>query len=472
MRRLRDKKAMRRIFVLLVLLAVPSLALAQGWSFAGKTGTAAPLYDRNAPAEAQVPKIYAAWKAERNSARRAEIGRELVDAVIHEIELPQTNIADEVARDGLPVRVIATPPAETLRLKPLALLPGVHASDDVWPASPVFRRLADDRVEAWTSGEGWLFDGAGKLVTHVKVPRRDGTGREWFGAFLPDGTWITTDLWAQDEQINAFSAHGKWLWEMKGADILKQLPPDDKERASAKPLICWARADRIGQGWVVCVGEEDATACALVAESKTVAPVPEGENAWDLVYPRAMGTRGMFTDLAISSDDGDASLSRGEVGHGVGVGWPTYSVTPGAWSRIIRSGDHRFGFWPRSHALFIEAEGDEFLSPHRVWFFNDDGRYAGQIAGSYLGDAANKYGLLVTVPGGAVATLMPAPKGPTATQTRIFTWPDGTRAVPLALYDDLHLGFFLRGSEIEDTNPQTARRARAAASVVVAKWKQ
>ena len=471
MRRPRDNKAMRRFTVLLASLALPSLAFAQGYIFAGQTGTAQ-LYNGAAPAEPQVPRLYAAWKAERDSARRAEIGRDLVDAIIHELDLPQLTIADEVARDGLPVRVIATPPAEKHTLNPLALLVGARASDDAWPASPVFRRLADDRVEAWTSREGWLFDGTGKLLTHVNIPRRDGTGREWFGAFLPDGTWITTDLWEQDEQINAFSAHGKWLWELKGADILKQLPPADKERASAKPLICWARADRIGQGWVVCVGEEDATACALVAESKTVAPVPDGEDAWSVVYPRAMGTRGFFISLGISSDDGELILSRGEAGHGAGVGWPTYSTTPGDWSRVIRSGDHKFGFWPRSHALFIEAQGDEFLSPHRVWFFDDDGRYAGEIGGSYLGDAANKYGLLVTVPGGSVATLMPGSRGPTATQTRTFTWPDGTRAVPLAIYDDLHLGFFLRGRQIADTNPETARRASAAAAIVVAKWRQ
>lgn len=455
---------MRRLPILFFSLALPSLALAQD--------DEPNLYNGGAPAEPQVPKIYAAWKAERDSTRRAEIGRELVDAIIHEVELPQLNLADEVSRDGLPVRVIATPPAEKIQLKPLALLAGVHANEDAWPASPVFRRLAEDRVEAWTSGEGWLFDGSGKLVTHVKVPRRDGTGREWFGAFLPDGTWITTDLWEQDEQINAFSAHGKWLWEMKGADILKHLPPvDDKNYEPAKPLICWARADRIGQGWVVCVGENWSTTCALVAESKTVAPVPEGEDAWSLVYPRAMGTRGFYTALGIGSDDGELQLGREEPGHGIGVGWPTYSVTPGSWSRIIRGGDHRFGFWPRSHALFIEAEGEEFLAPHRVWFYDDDGRYAGEIGGNYLGDAANRYGLLVTVAGGGVATLMPAPKGPTATQVRLFTWPDGTRAVPLALYDDLHLGFFLRGRHVADTDPQTARSARADADVVVAKWK-
>jgi hypothetical protein len=473
MRRLRDKNVMRRALILfLASIAIPSIALPQGYSIAGQTGTAASpiLYDRNSPAEPQVPKIYAAWKTERNARRRAAIGDQLVDAIIHEIELPQTIIADEVARDGLPVRLIATPPAEAHRLKPLALLPGVRAGDEAWPATPVLRRLADDRIEAWTSNEGWLFDGSGKLVTHVKVPRRDGSGREWFGAFLPDGTWITTDLWEQDEQINAFNARGKWLWEMKGTDILKQLPPSSNPEG--KPLIRWARADRIGEGWVVGVGEDWSTTCALVSRTKTVAPVPDGENAWDLVYPRAMGTRGMFTDLDISSDDGDVSLSRGEAGHGVGVGWPIYRVAPGSWSRIIRGGDQRFGFWPRSQALFIEAQGDEFLAPHRVWFYDEDGHYTGEIAGNYLGDAANKYGLLVTVPGGGVATLMPAPKGPTATQTRLFTWPDGTRAVPLALYDDLHLGFFLRGAQIADANPQTAHRARSAASVVVAKWRQ
>jgi hypothetical protein len=470
MRRLRDNQVMRRLCVLLALLAIPSLAFAQGWAVAGQTGTD---LNRAASAEPQVQKIYAAWKAERDSARRAQIGRELVDAIIHEVELPQLNLADEVARDGLPVRVILTPPARKLTLKPLALLVGARANGDAWPASPVFRRLAADRVEAWTSREGWLFDGSGKLLTHVIVPRRDGTGREWFGAFLPDGTWITTDLWEQDEQINAFSAHGRWLWELKGADILKQLPPsDDPDGVPGKPLICWARADRIGQGWVVCVGEDWNTNCALVAASKTVAPVPEGENLWDLIYPRAMGTRGFYTALGISSDDGELQLGREEPMHGPGVGWPIYSTKHGEWSRVIRTGDQKFGFWPRSHALFIEARGDEFLSPHRVWFFDDDGRYAGEIAGSYLGDAANKYGLLVTVPGGSVATLMPGAKGPTATQTRTFTWPDGTRAVPLALYDDLHLGFFLRGRQIADTNPETARHATAAAAIVVAKWKQ
>jgi len=469
---------MRYIPTLLAVLAFPALGLAQtgvpaGYSIAGQTGTPPSLYDANVPAEPQVPKLYAAWKAERNPDRRASIGSDLVDAIIHEFELPQVDIADEVARDGLPIRILTPPEPVKVRLTALEALKGVRAKDD-YPASPVLRRVAADRVEAWTSGEGWLFNGKGHLLTHVKVPRRDGTGREWFGAFLPDGTWITTDLWDQDEQINAFNAHGKWLWELKGTDILKHLPPPSADTAdpNAKPLICWARADRIGQGWVVCVGEDWNTTCALVAESRTVAPIPDGENEWGLVYPRAMGTRGFpGMGMGISSDDGKDQLGRDEPMHGIGVGWPKYFVTLGNWSRVIYTGDRHFGFWPRSHAVFIETLGNEFLSPHRVWFFDDAGRYAGQITGSYLGDAANKYGLLVTIPGGGVATIMPDSHGTTATQVRAFTWPDGSRAVPLALYDDLHLGFFLRGPEISDSDPQTADLARAAADIVLARWR-
>ena len=463
---------MRRISILLATLAFPALGFAQNYAFAGQTGTVSPHFDNSAPDEPQVLKLYAAWKVEHDSPRRGQLATELMEAIEHEIELPHGDIADEVSRDGLPIRGITLPPIEKIALKPLAALNGVRANDDEYPASPVFRRVAADRIETWTTREGWLLDGQGHLLTHVKVPRRDGTGREWFGAFLPDGTWITTDLWEQDEQINAFNARGKWLWELKGADILKHLPASvDKGAAPDKPLICWARADRIGQGWIVCVGEDTNTSCALVAGGRTVAPVPEGESAWDLVYPRAMGVRGMFTSLHIASDDGNLTLAREEAGHGVGVGWPNFSVTPGDWSRVIRAGDDHFGFWPRSHAFYIEAQGNEIFSPHRVWFFDEDGRYVGQIAGSFLGDAANKYGLLIAMSGGAVATLMPGEEGPTATQSRAFTWPDGTRAIPLALYDDLNLGFFLRGPDLRNSDADTARRARAAADIVLAKWR-
>ena len=43
-----------------------------------------------------MPKLYAAWKAERDPARRAQIGVQVVDAIMHEIELPQRTIFGRV----------------------------------------------------------------------------------------------------------------------------------------------------------------------------------------------------------------------------------------------------------------------------------------------------------------------------------------------------------------------------------------
>ena len=39
-------------------------------------------------------------------------------------------------------------------------------------------------------------------------PRRTGRGREWYGAFLPDGRWVTTDLDDTDGRLSFFSPKG------------------------------------------------------------------------------------------------------------------------------------------------------------------------------------------------------------------------------------------------------------------------
>jgi hypothetical protein len=465
---------MRRTFLFLCLLAVCVTARAQ--TFAATNS--APTSVTNAPAAdgvtlpTDIAPLYQAWRGEHDPAKRADAAQKLLDAIIRSNDDALGVVADEVTRDGLPQRLIAPSAAQKVALTPLTTLQGARVTGDDPSPTPVFRRCADDRVEAWTSDYGWLFNARGKLVTHVTVPRRDGDGREWFGAFLPDGNWITTDLWIEDKQINAFDAHGKWLWELQGADILKQMPreakTEDSDDEPPKPLICWARADRIGRGWVVCVGENMNTQTALVSEDKTVAAIPAGQTDWDMVYPRAMGVRGFYTGLAISSDDAKLTLSRDEPAHGMYVGWPNYSLAPGKWGNMVRDGDWHFGFWPKSHALFVETE-PESPDGQRVWFFDESGKYAGEIDGAYLADSAAKGGLLIQTPDDTVATVLPGTTGPTATQTRAFTWADGTRAVPLALYDDLHLGFFLRGPGI--TGPSgDARAARADADIVLAKW--
>jgi hypothetical protein len=454
---------MGRALLVLVLLIGGRVSFAQTNAEAVAAGIAP--NDPGAEARARVPGLYQAWKAEHDPAKRNELAGAVVDAVIHEYENQQTNIADEIARDGRASRLIMPPAARGVALTTLVTLDGVHTNEMAWPGSPIFRRIADNRFEAWTSKEGWLFDSRGRLITHVKVPRRDGAGREWFGAFLPDGTWITTDLWQEDKQINAFDAKGKWLWEVDGEKVQAAAPT----ASSGKPIIGWARADKLGRGWLVSAGTEDNTDFALVSESGAVAALPAGQSIWSLVQPRAMGVRGFYISLSIDSDDGKVAMHRVEAGHGVGVGWPTYTLSPGDWTRTIQGGNDRFGFWPKSHEKFIAKDGEEWSAAHRLWFFDEAGRYRGQIEGDLLGDAADGSGMLVKTPDEQVVTVARSRKGPTATQRRSFTWADGTRALPVAIYDDLRLGFFLRGAGIQGPTDE-ARRGRAGADIVLAKW--
>jgi hypothetical protein len=433
----------------------------------------APAFDYNSPAELQVPGLHAAWLAEQDHAKRSALADQLVQAVIHEYKNQQPDIIDEVARDGLPKEELTSPaPVQAVTLHPLTTLEGGHSNPDDYPRFPVMRRITANRFEAWTPKEGWLFDGKGKMLAQVNVPRRDGTGREWFGAFLPDGRWITTDLWQNDEQLNGFSSTGKWLWELKGKTIVaglpKQKPLTDPSGEELVPAIGWARADKTGQRWLVCVGFDYTRRLALVGPGGTVHAVSEDASPWKEVYPRSMGVRGMYTSLDIDSDDGKLGLNRSEAAHGVGVGWPAYHVS-GAWNTVIPGGNEQFGFWPRSHDVYIEADGADWQGPHRLWFFTTEGKYQGEMTGSELGDAANGRDLLVRNASDGVAQVQLKTTGPVFVNVRHFTWPDGTTAVPLAIYDDLQAGFFLRGAGMQGTSDDV-RKARAAAEVVVAKW--
>src|SRR5260221_4104813 len=218
-------------------------------------------FDSSSPAEPQVLILHNAWAAEHDPAKRRDLAGQLVEAVIHEYDKQQPKVADEVARDGAPkTEIKPSAPARDTKLDPLTVLTGVHSDPDHYPRSPVFRRMTANRLEVWTSKEGWLFDGNGKKLAEVSVPRRDGAGREWFGAFLPDGTWITTDLRDGDKQLNCFSSSGKWKWELPGSKILLQLPkpklvPNQVDEP-VYPSIGWARVDKTGRRWLVCLGAD------------------------------------------------------------------------------------------------------------------------------------------------------------------------------------------------------------------------
>jgi hypothetical protein len=391
-------------------------------------------------------------------------------AVIHDYNQQPIDIADEVARDGLPLEVLRPPTSSILALHPIFVLPGAHRDEIDRPDVPVFRRIAAQRVEAWIPREGWLFDGRGKVMVNAHVPRRDGSGRDWLGAFLPDGRWITTDLWENDQQLTCFDPQSDPRWELPGQKLVAAVDAAAQSAAVGplEPSIGWARADRTGRQWLVSVGTDWARGFLLVTPERHLHALGDNVKLWREVYPRSMGVRGMFTELYIDSDDGAAALHFSEAGHGVGVGWPVYH-SANLKGVVINGGDSSFGFWPHSHALYIEADRSD-PAAHAVWFFNAQGNYQGQVEGHFLGDAADGTSLLVQTDEGAVLTVSPGRNGPVISSTRRFDWPDGSAALPLAFYDDLKIAFFLRGDGIVGSTDD-ARRARSAATVVLAGWK-
>ncbi len=419
---------------------------------------------------AQVELLHAQWQTEHDPAKRSDVAAQLVEAVIHDFGEQPVEIADEVARDGLPQKVLPIPPASKIRLRPVFVLPGVHRDEMDAPDIPVFRRIAATRFEAWTPKEGWLFDAKGRVLADVHVPRRDGNGRDWLGAFLPDGRWITTDLWANDRQLTLFDQQGDPRWELPGRDAvaaINRLNQPAYASDSPEPSCGWARADRTGREWLVSFGTDWARGLALITPARKIVPLRNDTEMWRLVYPRSMAYRGMFTSLFIDSDDGALTLSRDAAGHGIGVGWPAYSLKPSKFQAVISQGEGGFGFWPQSHDVYIHSGSWDV--PDRVWFFDVQGRYQGEVPGRPLADAANGRDLLTLGANGVVATLRRGAPGPAVTAARLFTWADGSPAVPLALYDDLKRGFFLRGPGTLDPGSD-GLTDRGTAEIVLAGW--
>jgi hypothetical protein len=427
----------------------------------------------DADLSAKIDTLHQAWASEHDPAKRHDLGEQLVDAVIRDYAHQPVEVADEVARDGAPRNLILPPAsAETIAITPLTILNGAHMELDD-PRSPVFRRITANRLEAWTSTEGWLFDGQGRLLVDVKVPRRDGTGREWFGAFLPKGNWITTDIWANDQQLNCYSPSGKWKWELPGAKILTKLPkPNPYEGEWNEPIIDWGRSDRTGRKWLVSVGANLTRGFALVNSDGHVQPLAYDVSLWSLIYPRAMGVRGGYVAFYIDSDDAKISFHFNTVAHGPFCTWPNFSLSPG-WSKTIYEGTNNFGFWPQSHDVYVEVPDrvpEPWHTSPNTWFFAKSGKYQGEIAGSYLADAANGHDLLLKDESDHVLQVANQKTEIFVAKSRAFTWPDGTQAVPLAIYDDLKLGFFLRGPGTLGFTDD-ARRACADAQIVFAHWK-
>lgn len=431
------------------------------------------------PAEilAEADRLQAEWRAETDSTRREQLGEKLADLAVYggvrwafgdteegygKGDAKAAEIIDEITADGrlatseivLDEKVRAVP---LTALRSLGELEAGPNGGDGW----VIRRMTETHFELWTPKHGWLFNRKGELLREARPPRRDGQGREWYGAFLPDGCWITTDLWERDDTLTLFSRTGKWLREWPTGKLLPTTPQETDQQGRAG-LIGWARSDKQGRGWVVSIGSEGGRGCVWLNPKGEIRVLDRWE-PWKLCYPNALGAKGMYLQLEVPDPLQELVLERTSAGHGSGVGYPVYhlqkahalakaqaaheedfSASRGV-AVMVADGERNFGFWPRSSNWYVVAQRQDSSIPVRTWFFDASGRFQRWIRATRLADAADQRAILLRTSENVVATLNP---DYIVAEQRRFTWKHEQTAEPIEIFDDLRLGFFRRGKEI------------------------
>jgi hypothetical protein len=399
-----------------------------------------------------------AWYQESDPKKKAEIGVKVLELANR---ADATGIGLElfagrpIAQMALPVPTNAVPLPLTA-MKEWDLTRNEYDTGDAC----VIRRIGPKNFELWTPKQGWLFDAKGNVLAEAKVPRRDGTGRQWYGAFLPDGQWITTDLWERDDRIYLFSKDNK---------LLNSFPAGD--------IAGWGRSDSTGTHWVVGLSGyghlDNSGECSdlkispwewrqrvahylkrwhLPLSDPTWQFVEKIKSARDYVDPRNLGSRGIRCGETSESDDRKASISWDEPGHGRWVGWPHYSVNNSGhgWEANIPFKDtDNLGFFPGSLTTWVG--GNKYPVPpgrwwreesFQSWIIDPSGKAIGWLPAERVGDDpdgkrmwfVDEQGRLLKVaPDGAVSGVF-QPTLPGAT---------GSDA-PFAhvLFPDLKLGFF------------------------------
>ena len=368
------------------------------------------------------------------------------DLIESAVRSEQPEIVEEISVNGdVAAREIKWPhdtqKIEAKRLLNFEEMPTIPCGNRI---DCVIRRMTKTYIELWTPKHGWLFNANGKLVNEALPPRRDGIGRSWHGAFLPDGCWITTDLWAEDKTLTFFSPTGKWLKEIKVSD-LAPIHPDEPFDLN---LIGWARCDKDGKGWIVSVGDGPGRAHVFIKPEGKADLLENTNESWDkiwkLCYLRDLEPKGMYTQLVRYSDDCKRKIDRRGHGHGIWVGYPTFT-----WSKkeedglVIPGDDHNFGFLPGSLDVFIGASDPDNGDPKKIrnlktWFFDSEGKCRGWIRAAYLTDSADGKTTWYLDEENGVVNLGTDLK-PQSHMTFII---DGAKAKPVKLFTDLHLGFF------------------------------
>jgi len=309
----------------------------------------------------------------------------------------------------------------------------------------IWRRITRNRFEIWTPKVGKLFDDHGRQVAEATVHRGDGHGREWYGAFLPDGRWITTDIEDYDRELTMFSAKGKRQWTIKGSVLIPA-----EEGSAATPLIAWARSNQTGDAWIVSVGSEKGRGQVKVTPDGHATRI---ESPWKECLPQQLGPRRMYTGNSTGkttqSDDGALSIVRHEAGHGMYVGMPNYEFPNEVSVRVPDGG--KFGILPCAWAVFVQKcneysleASEELRAMERVWFFDSKGVYQHWINGRTLGTSELTGGLWIRM---ANEDCVRVDKGfkPESRQ-RFIT--KKKALIPIELHDDIGLGLFLQDEKL------------------------
>ncbi len=475
----------------------PRLFAVVALSLAALAAFAAPAFPKQAetPGAKELREALVAWHKAGNPDRESPLSDALFHAARNEGRM---DIAEELLAGGPVLKKMLPIPKGSHRV-PLQVVrqfrpfharlveemfESMEERENGWLA----RRITADRIEVWTATHGWLFDGAGKLLHEARPPRRKGTGREWYGAFLPDGRWVTTDLDEMDGNLYFFSPQGK----LQRTLTYDELSGGDGD---ASHLIGWARSNGAGTGWVVNVGSEEGVATVQVGPSEPVR-VLKGYERWKLCFPRALGPRGWYISLSVPEDSGRGEISRSEAGHGPGVGYPTYTFSQresagkasvpahgtDSVSHIIPNGNWVFGYWPGSLKAFVGSDGNNVDELHffnrddaklrdyepsgirtrkfqenilegppnpiidKSWLFDADGNLVAWIRARRIADAADGRAMLFRVTADSrIVTLSSNMK---VQAVRRMTWKDGATADAVTLWDDLGMGLFVRDKHL------------------------
>lgn len=404
-----------------------------------------------------------AWYQESDPKKKAEIAEKVLEFANRADAM---GMAEELVAGRPVAEAKLSVPTKSVAL-PLTVLKEWDLSKNEYGTgyACVIRRIGPKNFELWTPTQGWLFNDKGDVLNEANVPRHDGTGREWYGAFLPDGQWITTDLWDRDDRIYLFSKENKLINSFPAGDIAD-----------------WGRADSTGTHWVVRTNNDLRIApwgwkqhmahwlkrCHLLVPDPSWKFVEKIKSASDAVEPRLLGSRGTYLFMEAVSDDRNASISFDSAGHGQWVGWPRYSMQSHdhSWGMCIPEnrgfeGYSNFGFFPDALTSWVggdkyplrpthdyETFNEEFRRTHyydrdfKSWIIAPDGKVLGWLPAERVGDDPDrkrmwfvdqKGRLLKVAPDGTVSEVMqPTLAGATG--------PDAPFAH--VLFPDLKLGFF------------------------------